>query len=285
MDQAIIGHVEDIIALLAGMAGGDGLSSLTQSLPGVSSELYSWAMAIAENVMMPVAMSVLALFCMLELHKQATRANGAGAGEAFAAEIVFRTLFKTALCKEILGNAPRLMEGIYNASTQVTHAVMGEAKISAVALSASASALKPAIDDMDLYSKLALLLTCLIIKLVAWAAVLLANTIILGRFAEIMLMLCLSPIPLATFPNEEMGQIGKSFIKGFCALCTQGATVYLSLSFFPMVANPILASVADIGTVGDLNSALGKLLMCSMLLIGMLTSSRKFANTVFGLGG
>ena len=285
MDKAIIGQLEEISALLSAVGRGEGLDSLGQTLPGFSSQLYEWAMAVAENIMMPVAMSVLALFFMLELHSQATRAQNAGAGEAFAAELVFKTLFKAALCKEALGMAPRLMEGIYNASALVTKAIMGQsAAAAAFSAAVSASGIKPVIDDMDLFSQLMALMACWLVKLAAWSASILANIIIIGRLAEIYLMVALSPLPMATFPNSEMSQIGKSFLKGFAALCAQGAAVFLSLSFYPVLAGPIIEKTVEIGSPGDLNAALGQLLMCSALFIAMVASSRKFANALFGLG-
>ena len=49
-----------------------------------------------------------------------------------------------------------------------------------------------------------------------------------GRFFKIYLYTALAPIPLSTFAGEPSQQIGKSFIKSFCAVCLEGAIIILA---------------------------------------------------------
>ena len=55
------------------------------------------------------------------------------------------------------------------------------------------------------------------------------------RFIEIYMYVAISPIPIATFPSEDLSQIGKNFLKSFAAVCLQGTLIYLILTFFPVI--------------------------------------------------
>ena len=44
-----------------------------------------------------------------------------------------------------------------------------------------------------------------------------------GRFFKLYMYVAISPLPLATFASEETGQVGKSFIRSYVAVCLEGA--------------------------------------------------------------
>lgn len=58
-----------------------------------------------------------------------------------------------------------------------------------------------------------------------------------GRFFKIYLYTALAPIPLATFAGEPSQQVGKSFIKSFCAVCLEGAIIILACIIFTQFAS------------------------------------------------
>ena len=67
-----------------------------------------------------------------------------------------------------------------------------------------------------------------------------------GRFFKIFFYIALAAIPLSTFAGEPSQQIGKSFIKSFCAVCLEGAIIIVACIIFTQFAsspfyNPIIS--------------------------------------------
>jgi hypothetical protein len=48
-----------------------------------------------------------------------------------------------------------------------------------------------------------------------------------GRFFKLYMYTALAPIPLSTFAGEPTQNVGKSFVKSFCAVCLEGAVIVL----------------------------------------------------------
>ena len=54
-----------------------------------------------------------------------------------------------------------------------------------------------------------------------------------GRFFKLYLYTALAPIPLSTFAGEPSQNVGKSFIKSYCAVCLEGAIIVLPPTAIP----------------------------------------------------
>ena len=69
----------------------------------------------------------------------------------------------------------------------------------------------------------------------------------------------IAPIPLSTFAGEPTQNVGKSFIKSYCAVLLEGAVIVLACIIFslfassPPVVNPDAAELTQFGTyIGQL---------------------------------
>ena len=58
-----------------------------------------------------------------------------------------------------------------------------------------------------------------------------------GRFFKLYMYTALAPIPLAAFAGEPSQNIGKSFIKSYCAVLLEGAVIVLSCIIFSVFAS------------------------------------------------
>ena len=71
-----------------------------------------------------------------------------------------------------------------------------------------------------------------------------------GRFFKIYLYTALSPVALASFAGEPTQNIGRSFIKGYSAVCLEGVIIMLSCVIFSLFASspPVIdTNVRNIG--------------------------------------
>ena len=76
-----------------------------------------------------------------------------------------------------------------------------------------------------------------------------------GRFFKLYMYTALAPIPLSTFAGEPSQNVGKSFIKSYCAVLLEGAVIVLACIIFslfastPPVVNPDAAAVTQYGHI------------------------------------
>ena len=278
MTDAILSVISWINDMIFGL-GANG-SSLTSSLHGFMPGLYSYSSTIQQNVIMPVAYVVLALFFVLELHKASIRTDGMGGGTTnLGAEVVFKVMFKMVLIKIALDSTSLILNAVYNATTYLTSGIAGVLGGNAGAGGGlDPVALEPAIDALGFWAGLVILILCFIIFLVAMIAYALANIVIATRFIELYVYFAVAPIPLATLPSDEMSQIGKGFLKSFAAVCFQGVILFLVMSFFPILFNGIFAS-AD---AGDVMLALLGVLGYAIVLILAIFQTGKWAKSITG---
>lgn len=271
MTDAILEVLKWINDMLLGMATKD--SDLTGTLNAFMPELYKYCVTIMDNVVKPVAYTVLALFFVLELYKASIRTDGmGGSANNLGAEIVFRVLFRMVLCKLAVDSVSLILNAIYDATTHLTTGIAGVMGSSTPSGGIDLAAIEPMIDELGFWKQLVTLIICMIIFLVVLVAVTISYIIIVARFIELYVYFTISPIPLATLPNEEMSQIGKSFLKSFAAVCLQGTLIFLVLSFLPAIFNA-MASGAD-NYANLWGSLIGVLGYAIVLIIAIMSTGR-----------
>lgn len=276
MTDAILQILEWINDMILGVAT-DG-ASLTTTLSSFMPIMYGYTITIMENVILPVAYIILALFFVLELHKASIRVEGMGGTTNLGAEMVFKILFKMVLCKIAVDSISLILNAIYGVTTHLTSGiagVMGGNSIESGGI--DTIALEPIIDSMGFWAQLGSLVLILITLLIVVIAVVLANIIIVARFIEIYVYFAIAPIPVATLPHEEMSSIGKNFLKSFAAVCIQGSLIFIVLSFFPILFN---SAFLDGGSTLSIMGELTKILGYSFILIIAVFSTGKWAKSI-----
>lgn len=227
------------------ISAGTGTDLLTLSLSGFNGVAYSYIKLILENVALPIAYTILALFALLELWKASTHLEGSGGH--LGIEIIIRVMVRVILCKLLVDYSLTIMEAIFEAALYLTtqiQATVANMDVGSLTGLTSDSDIAEIENTIGFFSQLGLLIELKIYQLAIQIVMLLVNVICLGRFIEIYVYIAIAPIPLATLPSEELGQVGKNFLKSFTAVCIQGALIFLVLTFFPMFAASIPATLS-----------------------------------------
>lgn len=238
---------------------------LAISIGAFNSTMYSYVKTIMTSVVMPIAYVILALFFVMELYKASIKVDGAGGGSSFGAEMVFKVMFRMVLCKVAVDSSLLFMEAIYSVGQAVVTGIAEVVSNGSITGGMDIAAITAEINEMGLGDQIGMLLELVIIKFGVWIILGLVQIICIARFIEIYVHVAVSPIPIATFPSDDLNQIAKNFLKSFAAVCLQGAFIYLVLSFFPILVN------ANI--LGD-TSAFGLLLYSLILALGVFSSGR-----------
>ena len=217
---------------------------LSMNLSSFNPTLYSYIKVVMYSVVMPVAYVVLALFFILELHKASVRIDSSGGGTSFGAEIIFKVMFRLVLCKLAVDNSLLFMEAVFQIAQKLILGISGVIASGSVSTGDGLSIAIQEIQGMGLGEQIGTLILFSILRIGIFLILGLVNIICISRFLEIYIFIAISPIPLATFPSDELSQIAKNFLKNFSAVCLQGVFIYLILSFFP-----ILVSTNILGTL------------------------------------
>jgi hypothetical protein len=284
MTDAIIQVLQWINEMVLGMEG-EG-KWLTGTLESFNISLYNFVMRILLEVATPVAYTILALFFVLELYKASVRTEGMGGGSAnLGAEVVFKVMIRMVIFKEVINSVSLILNSIFNVTTHLTTSIKEIAIIDMDAAGASSSgngfldidALTPLINDLRFWSGLVCLIICFIIYLITMIAVAIATVVIVTRFIELYIYVAIAPIPLATFPSDEMSQVGKGFLKSFAAVSLQGALIFIILLFFPYLLTGVFTESVDSPNIFlSLVSVMGY----SIALILAVFSAGKWAKTI-----
>lgn len=104
-----------------------------------------------------------------------------------------------------------------------------------------------------------------------------------GRFFKLYMYTALAPIPLSTFAGDPSQNVGKSFIKSYCAVCLEGAEIVLSCIIFSLFASSPPVVNPDAAAVTQVWSYVGELLFNMLVLVGSVKMSDRIIREMMGL--
>ena len=104
-----------------------------------------------------------------------------------------------------------------------------------------------------------------------------------GRFFKLYLYTAIAPVPLSSFAGEPSQNVGRSFIKSYCAVCLEGAIIVLACIIFsvfaasPPVVNPDAAAVTMVW------GYIGELVFNMLVLVGAVKMADRVVREMMGL--
>lgn len=104
-----------------------------------------------------------------------------------------------------------------------------------------------------------------------------------GRFFKLYLYTAIAPVPLSTFAGEPTQNVGKSFIKSYCAVCLEGAIIVLSCIIFSLFASSPPVVDANAAAVTQVWKYIGELVFNMLVLVGTIKLSDRVIREMMGL--
>ena len=103
------------------------------------------------------------------------------------------------------------------------------------------------------------------------------------RWALTLLYTALAPIPLSTFAGEPSQNVGKSFIKSYCAVCLEGAVIVLACIIFSLFAASPPVVDTNAAAVTQVWAYIGELVFNMLVLVGSVKMSDRIIREMMGL--
>ena len=104
-----------------------------------------------------------------------------------------------------------------------------------------------------------------------------------GRFFKLYMYTALAPIPLSTFAGEPSQNVGKSFIKSYCAVLLEGAVIVLACIIFSLFASTPPVVNPDAAAVTQVWAYIGELVFNMLVLVGAVKISDRIIREMMGL--
>ena len=104
-----------------------------------------------------------------------------------------------------------------------------------------------------------------------------------GRFFKLYMYTALAPIPLSTFAGEPSQNVGKSFIKSYCAVLLEGAVIVLACIIFSLFASTPPVVNPDAAAVTQVWAYIGELVFNMLVLVGAVKMSDRIIRAMMGL--
>ena len=104
-----------------------------------------------------------------------------------------------------------------------------------------------------------------------------------GRFFKLYMYTALAPIPLSTFAGEPSQNVGKSFIKSYCAVLLERAVIVLACIIFSLFASTPPVVNPDAAAVTQVWAYIGELVFNMLVLVGAVKMSDRIIREMMGL--
>lgn len=104
-----------------------------------------------------------------------------------------------------------------------------------------------------------------------------------GRFFKLYLYTAIAPVPLASFAGEPSQSIGRSFLKGYAAVCLEGAVIVLACVIFSVfAASPPVVDVKA-SPVTMVWCYIGEMVFNMLVLAGAVKMADRVVREMMGL--
>ena len=104
-----------------------------------------------------------------------------------------------------------------------------------------------------------------------------------GRFFKIYMYTAIAPIPLSTFAGEPSQNVGKSFVKSYCAVLLEGAVIVLACIIFSVFASSPPHVDTNAEAVTQVWTYIGELAFNMLVLVGAVKMSDRIVREMMGL--
>ena len=165
----------------------------------------------------------------------------------------------------------------------ITSSIMTTAKFTSATTTTLPTEIIKAVESCGFFESIPLWAVTLIGGLVITVLSFVMIMTIYGRFFKLYLYLAIAPIPLSTFAGEPTKQVGKSFIKSFCAVCLEGAIIVLACIIFSLFASTPPVVDVKAAPVTQVWKYIAELVFNMLVLVGTIKMSDRVVREMMGL--
>lgn len=198
-------------------------------------------------------------------------------------EHALKLFVRFALAKGVITYGMELMLALFNIVQGTISTIMNAAGFGTPQSTTLPAEMITTIEDCGFFESIPLWAVTLIGGLFITVLSFILIMTVYGRFFKMYMYTALAPIPLSTFAGEPSQNVGKSFVKSYCAVLLEGAVIVLACIIFslfaaaPPVVNPEAAAVTQVWAY------IGELVFNMLVLVGAVKMSDRIIREMIGL--
>lgn len=279
MVDFIVGILNDI----GSGVGDDIIAQLLKTPAQYSSEMYELSLSVARTAVKPVASTILAIMCVLEIARVSTRADG---DRELGVKLIAMAMFKLVLVFTAAQHCELMLKAIDEIGQSVMNGIHTAAPTTGTAAGAGlGDGMRSAIESAGPFGQIPCLILLIIPFLVSKGATIVVTVVVLLRFVQIYMLTAFNPLPIAFIAQEETRQWGINYFKQYASAVFQCATLYLAILMYRTLVggtlNPSKFKDGDSLSGWVMDNFIG-LLLASVMLIGVVMAANSVAKKLFG---
>ena len=198
-------------------------------------------------------------------------------------EHALKLFIRFAIAKGVITYGLELMLALFNIVQGTISTIMTSAGFGTPNQTTLPSEMITTIEDCGFFESIPLWAVTLIGGLFITVLSFIMIMTVYGRFFKLYMYTALAPIPLSTFAGEPSQNVGKNFIKSYCAVLLEGAVIVLACIIFSLFASTPPVVDANAAAVTQVWAYIGELVFNMLVLVGAVKMSDRIIREMMGL--
>ena len=210
--------------------------------------------------------------------------TSANLGEIKRPEHALKLFIRFAIAKGVVTYGLSLMMGIFSVIQGIISKIMRTSGITAASKTTLPQEMIDAIEECGFFESIPLWAVTIIGSLFVTVLSFIIIFTVYGRFFKIYMYTAIAPVPLSTFAGQPTQSIGVSFLRGYAAVCLEGAIIVLACVIFSYFASSPPVVDADAAPAAMVWKYIGELVFNMLVLVGAVKMSDRISRELLGLG-
>ena len=198
-------------------------------------------------------------------------------------EHALKLFVRFAIAKGMVTYGMELMLSLLEIIQGVISNIMTSSGLASAGKTTLPSKMITAIEDCGFFESIPLWAVTLIGSLIITVLSFILIMTVYGRFFKLYMYSALAPIPLSTFAGEPTQNVGRSFLKSYCAVLLEGAVIVLACIIFSLFASSPPQVDTDASAVTMVWKYIGELVFNMLVLVGAVKMSDRIIREMMGL--
>ncbi len=198
-------------------------------------------------------------------------------------EHALKLFVRFAIAKGMVTYGMELMLSLLEIIQGVISNIMTSSGLASAGKTTLPSKMITAIEDCGFFESIPLWAVTLIGSLIITVLSFILIMTVYGRFFKLYMYSALAPIPLSTFAGEPTQNVGRSFLKSYCAVLLEGAVIVLACIIFSLFASSPPVVDTDASAVTMVWKYIGELVFNMLVLVGAVKMSDRIIREMMGL--
>ena len=198
-------------------------------------------------------------------------------------EHALKLFIRFALAKGVVTYGLELMMALFNIVQGIISTIINSSGLGSATQTVLPNTIVQAIEDCGFFASIPLWAVTLIGGLFITVLSFIMILSVYGRFFKLYLYTAIAPVPLASFAGEPSQSIGKAFLKGYAAVCLEGAIIILACVIFSVFASSPPVVDTNVSAVTMVWSYIGELIFNMLVLVGAVKMADRVVREMMGL--